>query len=526
MMRILVSDPLSEEGLKILKERNLSVDVKTKLPPEDLKKLIVDYDALVIRSGTKVTADIINASKDLKVIGRAGVGVDNVDVQAATKKGIVVMNTPGGNTISTAEHTVSMLLALNRNIPQAVSSLKSGQWDRKKFKARELSGKCLGIIGLGRIGIEVAKRAQAFGMCVVAYDPFLSKKKAEQFEIELLELEDLLKRIDFLTIHTPLTEDTRHIIGKKEFNQMKKGVKILNCARGGIVDEKALFEAINEGIVAGAALDVFEKEPPKDNPLIALDCVIATPHLGASTEEAQINVAVEIAEQVADVLEGKGIRNAINFPCVESEACRIIEPYIRLAEKLGTFIVQIISGHINKVSIKYGGEIVNHEVAPVTIAVVKGILAHILGESVNYVNASVIARERGITVSETKVLETDQFANLIRVEIETDKEKSLIIGTLFAQNKPRIVRINEFYIDTMPEGNVLLTHSNDSPGIVGQVGTILGDNNINIAAMNFGRTAPGGKSIVVLNVDSEIPGTVLEQIIKCKNILDAKVIRL
>ncbi|MBI4845521.1 MAG: phosphoglycerate dehydrogenase, partial [Candidatus Omnitrophica bacterium] len=294
-MKILVSDPLSEEGLKILKERNFSVDVKTKLSVEELKKVIPDYYALIIRSGTTATEEIINASRKLKVIGRAGVGVDNVDVEAATRKGIVVMNTPGGNTISTAEHTVSMLLALNRNIPQACSSMKSGKWDKKSFMARELSGKCLGIVGLGRIGVQVAKRAQSFGMRIISFDPFLSTKKAEQFEIELVELKDLFARADFITIHTPLTEETKHLLGKEEFQMMKKGVKILNCARGGIVDEKALYEAIQAGIVSGVALDVFEHEPPKDNPLIALDCVIVTPHLGASTEEAQVNVAIEIA---------------------------------------------------------------------------------------------------------------------------------------------------------------------------------------------------------------------------------------
>ena len=525
-MRILVSDPLSVEGLRILEERKIAFDVKPKLPPEEIKRIIADYDALIIRSGTKATAEIINASKKLKVIGRAGVGVDNVDIGAATKKGIVVMNTPEGNTISTAEHTVSMLLALNRNIPQANVSIKNGQWDRKKFMSRELRGKQLGIIGLGRIGIEVARRAQAFGMKVIAHDPFLSEKKAEKFEIELVELKEMFARIDFLTVHTPLTAETKHMISSSEFALMKKGIKILNCARGGIIDEKALLEAIENGTVAGAALDVFENEPPKDNRLLELDCVIATPHLGAATQEAQVNVAVEIAEQVADVLEGKGIRNALNYPCVESEAYRILEPYIKLAEKLGSFQSQIISGHITKVSIIYSGEVINHEVTPVTIALIKGLLENILGESVNYVNAPLIAQERDITVKETKVLENEQFSNLISVEVQTNKGKSLVSGTLFTRNKPRIIRINEFYIDTIPEGNVLITRNIDSPGLVGRIGTILGDNNINIAAMNFGRRGPGEESMVVMNVDVEISNEVLEQIRQCKNVLDAKVVNL
>ncbi|MCK4994568.1 MAG: phosphoglycerate dehydrogenase [Candidatus Omnitrophica bacterium] len=525
-MKILVSDPLSQEGLKILEDRNIAFDVKPKLLLEELKQIIGDYDALIIRSGTKATAEIINASKKLKVIGRAGVGVDNVDIDAATKKGIVVMNTPGGNTVSTAEHTVSMLLALNRNIPQANASIKNGEWNRKKFMSRELRGKYLGIIGLGRIGIEVAARVQAFGMKVVAYDPYLSEKRAEKLEIELVEMESLFAKVDFLSVHTPLTDETRHMISGTEFGLMKKGVKVLNCARGGIIDEKALLAAIENGIVAGAALDVFESEPPKDNRLLEFDCVIATPHLGAATEEAQVNVAVEIAEQVADVLESKGIRNALNYPCIESEASRIIEPYIRLGEKLGSFQSQIISGHITKVSIIYSGEVVNHEVTTITIAIIKGLLVNILGESVNYVNAPLIAQERDITVNETKVLENEQFSNLISVEVETNKGKSLVSGTLFTKNKPRIIRINEFYIDTIPQGNVLITRSLDSPGLVGRIGTILGDNNVNIAAMNFGRLGPGVESLVVLNVDNEITEDVLMQIRQCDNVTDAKVIKL
>lgn len=525
-MKVLISDPLAEEGLKVLEKRKIAFDCKSKVSPEELKKIIGDYDALIIRSGTKATADIIASADKLKVIGRAGVGVDNVDIEAASLKGIVVMNTPGGNTISTAEHTVSMLLALNRNIPQANASMKSGAWDRKSFSSRELAGKCLGIIGLGRIGIEVAKRAQAFRMKIVAHDPFLSPKKAQQLDIELVEVDDMFGKIDFLTVHTPLTAQTKHMISTKQFAQMKKGVKILNCARGGIVDEAALLKAIEDGIVAGAALDVFESEPPKDSPLVAMDCVIATPHLGASTAEAQINVAVEIAEQVADVLEGKGVRNALNYPCLEGDVYAVLEPYISLSEKLGSFAAQIISGHIHKVSIKYSGEIVNHDIAPVTLALIKGLLSFKLGESVNFVNAPILAKERGIEITETKVLENEKFSNLITVEVDTDKGQSVVSGTLFAKDKPRIVRINKFYIDTIPEGNVLITNNVDSPGIVGRVGTILGNNNVNIAAMTFGKTGPSGHSMVVLNVDSEITDDVLEEIKKCENVSDATVIKL
>ena len=525
-MKILVSDPLSEEGLNILKENGFSVDVKANLTPEELKNIVGGYDALIIRSGTRVTEDIVNACDLMKVIGRAGVGVDNVDVAAATQKGIVVMNTPGGNTISTAEHTVSMMLALNRNIPQANISLKNGEWNRKKFRGKELLQKTLGIIGLGRIGVEVAKRAQSFGMKIVAFDPFLSSKKAPKLDIELIDLDDLFKRSDYITVHTPLTDDTRHLISKNQFLMMKKGVKILNCARGGIIDEKALYDAINEGIVSAAALDVFEQEPPQNNDLIGLDCVIVTPHLGAATDEAQVNVAVDIANQVSDMLNGKGIRNAVNYPSVEGETCAILEPYIRLAEKLGMLQTQIITGHINKVSIKYGGEIVNQDVASVTIALIKGMLTPILQESVNYVNAKVIAKDRGILVSETKVLDTEEFANLIAVDVETDKGMTSVSGTLFTCNIPRIVKINDFYVDAIPEGIIIITHNLDKPGIIGQIGTILGQVGINIAAMNFGRTEQEGESLVVLNVDSEVSLDVLEKIRQSDSIMDVRLIRL
>ena len=525
-MKILVSDPLSAEGIKILKERGFTVDEKTKLAPDELKKILDSYDALLVRSGTKVTAQMMDGCKNLKVIGRAGVGVDNVDVEAATKQGIVVMNTPGGNTISTAEHTMSMLMSLARNIPQADSSMRKGEWERKKFMGMELMGKTLGIVGLGRIGFEVAKRCSAFGMKIIAFDPYLATKKAQQADIELVDLVTLYGRADFITVHTPMTNETKHLISTEAFKKMKKGVRILNCARGGIVDEAALVEAIKSGQVAGAALDVFEEEPPKNSVLPTLPNVITTPHLGASTEEAQVNVAIEVAEQVADMLQGKGIRNAVNYPCLESEACRLVEPYVRLAEKLGSLQAQIISGHITKVNIKYGGEVANSEIAPVTIALLKGLLAHILQESVNYVNAPVIAQERGITVSETKVKEAEQFANLISCEVETSTGVSFVAGTLFTAKTPRIVRINDFYIDAIPEGHLLITHTTDHPGIVGQIGMILGENQINIAAMNFGRTKKGGDSIIVLNVDSQISPPVLEKIKTSAHIKDAKLVKL
>ncbi|MFH1777187.1 MAG: phosphoglycerate dehydrogenase [Candidatus Omnitrophota bacterium] len=526
-MKILVTDPISEEGLNILKqEKDVDVDIKLNPPAEELKKIIADYDAWILRSGTKVTKDIIDAAVKLRVIGRAGVGLDNVDSEAATKRGIIVMNTPGGNTISTAEHTMSMMLALSRNIPQADASLRSGRWERKKFTGVELFGKTLGIIGLGRIGREVAKRALSFNMRVVAYDPFLSKERTSKLEIESIDLEELLQISDYITTHTPLTQDTKHLISQTAFKMMKKGVKIVNCARGGIVDEKALYEAIKEGIVSGAALDVFEKEPPNDNCLLKLENVIVTPHLGASTEEAQINVSVEVCRQVVDALVGRCVRNAVNFPCLEPEVFKVIGPYLNLAEKLGLLQAQLLAGRITRVDIKYCGDIINHDLAVLTIAIIKGLLAPILQETVNFVNAPVIAKERRIEIVESKTSEVEDFANLISIDVSTDRGKNSVVGTLFTRNDPRIVKINEFYIDAVPSGYMLVIANIDKPGIVGKIGTFLGDNNINIAGMNFGRQSPGGKAITVLNIDSPLTEEMLSQVKSMPHIHDAKIVKL
>lgn len=527
MYRILVSDSLAEEGLKILKdEKEFEVEVKTKLTPEELKKIIKDYDALLVRSSTKVNKEIIEAGVKLKIIGRAGVGLDNVDAAAASKRGIIVMNTPGGNTISTAEHTMSMLLSLSRNIPQASASIKLGQWDRKRFMGTELYGKVLGIVGLGRIGTEVAKRANAFGMKVLAYDPYLSIEKAKELEVESVNLKEVLSKADYITVHTPLTEETKHMISDKEFKLMKNGVRIINCARGGIIDEKALYDAMKSNKVAGAALDVFETEPPGESPLIKLDSCVACPHLGASTEEAQVNVAIEIARQVADALLGRGVRNAVNVPSVDPEILKIIQPYINLAEKLGSLQSQLIEGRIDKVVIKYSGDITKHELQPITVALVKGMLTPILQETVNYVNATVIAKERGIEIIETKSTETEDFANLISVEVHTNKAKSEVAGTLFTKKDARIVKINEFYIDAVPKGYMVVISNKDLPGVVGQIGTILGEAKINIAGMNFGREKPGGKAVTVLNVDSLLSDEILKKIKSADNIIDAKLIKL
>jgi D-3-phosphoglycerate dehydrogenase len=527
MIKVLVSDALSEEGLKIFREsKELTVDVKTDLKPDALKETIKDYDALVVRSATKVTGEVIQEAKKLKVIGRAGVGLDNVDLEAATQKGIIVMNTPAGNTISTAEHTFSMILALSRNIPQANSSTKKGEWKRSKFMGVELYGKTLGIVGFGRIGSEVAKRALSFGMKVLAYDPFLSAEVAESIGVEVAELKNVLENADYITVHTPLTDETRHMISDKEFALMKKGVRIINCARGGIIDEAALVKAIKEQKVAGAAMDVFEKEPlSAESEFLKLDNVVTTPHLGASTEEAQINVAIEVAEIVRDALLGRGIRNAANYPCLEAEVSKILAPYINLGEKIGMFCAQLVEGRFQEVVISYSGEITKYNLSPVTMALAKGILEPILKETVNFVNAVSLLKERGIKLRESKSAQEGEFVNLIQLEIKTDKEEKKVFGTLSSNKQPRVVKIDDYYLELYPIGEMVFIRNWDKPGLIGSLGTLMGKNGINIAAMTFGRDKQGGKAISVLNVDSQVSPEVQDKIRQLENILTVKVIR-
>ena len=526
-MKVLVSDKLAQEGLEILeKEKKIEVDVKTGLSSDELKKIIRDYDGLIVRSGTKVTKEIIEAGKKLEIIGRAGVGLDNVDVEAASRKGIVVMNAPGGNTISTAEHTMSMILALSRNIPQAQVSLKGGHWDRKKFMGTELYGKTLGIIGLGRIGAEVAKRAMSFGMKILTFDPYLSLDRVKTLKIESVALKELLRRADYISVHTPLTKETKHLISDKEINLMKKGIRIINCARGGIIDEKALIKGLKSGKVTGCALDVYEKEPPLNNPLLKLDNVVVTPHLGASTEEAQVSVAIDIARQMCDGLLGRGMKNAVNAPSLTPEVAQILQPYLQLAERIGSLQGQLSDGHINRIKIEYRGDIGSYDTQAVTVACVKGMLQPFMGETVNYVNACVLAKERGIAIEETKTERIENFANLISVATKTEKGELTIWGTIFAKGDLRIVKINQYFVEAHPAGYMLVVKNRDLPGVVGQIGTILGQNKINIAAMSFGREKPGGQAVSVLNVDGAIPKNVLEKVKKSKNIFDAKLIKL
>lgn len=525
---VLIADHLSEDGVKLLKsEPGLEVDVKTGLSSKELAEIIGPYEGLVVRSSTKVTAEVIAKADRLRVIGRAGVGLDNVDADAATKRGIIVMNVPAGNTISTAELTMSMIMALARRIPQASASLRGGAWERSKFVGTELSGKTLGIVGLGKIGTEVAKRAQAFGMRVIAYDPFLSSERAQQLEIQFTDVKTIYAEADFITVHTPLTAETRHLIGAKEIASMKQGVRLINCARGGIIDEGALHRAIVSGHVAGAALDVFEEEPPKkDHPLLQLEQVVAVPHLGASTQEAQLNVAIEVARQVADALLGRGIRNAVNMPSVDAKTLQILQPYILLAERLGSLAVQLSGGKVAEIRVTFVGEVTNHDTSPVTLAVLKGVLAPMVGENVNYVNASLIAAERGVTVVEAKASRMDEFANLMALEVRSDGATLTLQGTLSARREPRIVKIDRYFVEAVPDGYMLILKNEDKPGLIGQLGTLLGESKINIAGMSNGRDKPGGTAITVVNIDNAVPSQVLEQVKKLRYVLDAKLIKL
>ena len=527
-MKVLVSDSVSDRCVQILKNApGVEVDVNTKLKPEELKKVIKNYHALVVRSATKVTAEIIEAADNLKVIGRAGTGVDNIDTAAATKKGIVVMNTPGGNTITTAEHAVAMLVALARKIPQATASMRKGEWEKKKFEGTEITGKILGILGVGNIGSVVAERAQGLRMNVLAYDPYLSQEAADRMGVEMVSLDELYKRSDFISVHVPLTNETKNLVNKTAFSKMKQGVKLINCARGGIVNEKDLFDAIKEGIVSGAALDVFEKEPtPRDNPLLGMEEVILTPHLGASTFEAQENVAIAIAEQIADYLVRGTIRNAVNVPSVPAELLTSLSPYITLSEKLGSLQGQILKGAIEEVTIEYSGDVVSYDVAPVTIAAIKGLLDRLMDQPVNFVNAPFVAKERGIKVVEVKSSRAIDFASSITIKVKTKEEENLVEGALFGKKEPRIVRIGKFLLDAIPEGNLLILYNYDKPGVIGNVGTLLGSGNINIARLHLGRQAVGGEAVSVWNIDTPLPQEVLVKLLKLPHIISAKVVEL
>ena len=525
-MKVLVSDNISAKGVEILKKAGLDVDVKTGMKPEELKACIGEYSGLVIRSATKVTAEIIDAATNLKVIGRAGSGLDNVDKVAASKKGIVVMNTPGGNTVTTAEHTIAMLFSVARMIPQATASMKAGKWEKKKFMGVELFNKTLGIVGLGAIGSEVAKKAQGLEMNIIAYDPFLSEEKAETMGIKKGSLDEIFAESDFITIHSPMTPETKNLINVNTIAKMKNGVRIINCARGGIVNEHDLYEAMKSGKVAAAALDVLEKEPPENNPLLTLENLICTPHLGASTEEAQENVALAVAEQIADYLVHGTIRHAVNFPSIPSDQVPRLQPYINLAEKLGSFSCQIFEGGATEIIVEYYGDAATINSAPVTIAALKGYLSPILLETVNFVNAPFIAKERGIEVKESKSSDAGDFFSKITIRIKARNKESYVSGTLYSKKDPRVIEIDNFKVEIAPEGELLLMYNNDKPGVIGNIGNLLGKNNINIARMHFGRESAGGMAISVVSLDERPGPEVLDQLKALPNILSIKQISL
>ncbi|MFH0794318.1 MAG: phosphoglycerate dehydrogenase [bacterium] len=529
MPRILIADAVSEEGAKVLSSPpGFEVDNKPTITPEELLKTIGDYDALVVRSRTKVTADVLKAGKKLKVVGRAGVGLDNVDIETATHQGIIVMNTPGGNTISTAEHSFAMICSLARNIAQADASVKAGKWEKKAFTGIELNGKTLGVVGLGRIGREVARRAIAFHMRVLGYDPYVMPESVAKDGIECSELDTLFRESDFITVHTPVTSETRSLINKETLAKMKKGVRLINCARGGIIDETDLVEALKSGKAAGAALDVFEKEPlAADHPLRQCPNVILTPHLGASTAEAQENVAVEVAEQIVEALQGKRVRNAANYPSIDPEMLQLLLPYLNLAERLGKFLAQYVEGRTAKIAVEYSGTVLDFDVSPLTTSVIKGFLEPYVSEPINFVNALPRARSQGIEVVESKSSLLYHYVNLITVTTTTEGgRRDSVSGTLFAPTMPRIVVINGKHFDVVPEGNLIIIENRDVPGIVGNVGTLLGEEMINIAEMTWGRTAPSHDAITAINVDQEISENVLRKLRGLPNILSAKVIKM
>ena len=527
-MKILVTDSLAPEGLAVFQNAGgFEVDVKIGLKPDDLKKICADYDGWVIRSGTKITAELIDAATNLKVIGRAGVGFENIDADAATKKGIVVMNTPGGNNVTTGEHTIALMMAMARHIPQAVASLKGGKWERNKFVGVELCNKTLGVIGLGNVGRIVAERAAGLRMTVIGFDPFITAENIAKMGVEPASMEEIFAKADFITAHVPLTPDTQGLINREAFAKMKTGVRIVNCARGGIVDEKDLADAIKDGKVAAAALDVYVDEPPSsDHPLLKMEQVVTTPHLGASTDEAQLNVAIAVAEQMVDFLSKGIVRYAVNVPSVSPELLEVLRPYLTLAEKLGSLHVQMSDSLPKEVHVEYRGDVVQYNVAALTLAVLKGMLTPVMESAVNYVNAPLIARERGIQIVESKGEHSGDFASSITVKAKNGKQDLEIEGAIFGRKHPRIVRVNNFYLEAVPEGYILILHNNDVPGVVGAVGTILGKNGINIAGMELGRSEKGGNAISFTHVDDVVPQKALKELRALPQIVSAELVKL
>jgi D-3-phosphoglycerate dehydrogenase len=514
-IKIFVADDVNESGLEPLRAAGFEVSKRTGLKGVELTEAVAGADGLVVRSETKVTAELLEAAGRLRVIGRAGVGVDNIDVPAATQRGVVVMNAPDGNTMTTAEHTMALLLALARRVPQGQASLKAGRWERERFVGVELRGKTLGVVGLGRIGRVVASRALGFEMKVVAFDPFVAPEQVREQGIEMASLEEVCGRADFVTVHSPLTPETRGLIGAREFALMKEGVRVINCARGGLVDERALYEAIREGRVAGAALDVFEEEPPPaGHPLLSLEEVVVTPHLGASTLEAQEGVAVTVAEQMRDFFLTGAVRGAVNVPTLGAHELKALEPYMRLAERLGRFQAQLVDEPVRSVEIEYAGEALSFDAAPVTRAFLAGLLRN-MSARVNVVNALLIAEERGISVTDSRRHGAGTEAREpLRTRVRTVAGEHTVAGALFGrEGEGRVTEIDGFRIEAIPAGHMLLTRSSDVPGVIGRVGTILGDHGVNISRFHLGRDERGGNAMAVIETDAAVDDEVIKALL-------------
>ncbi|MCP1145876.1 phosphoglycerate dehydrogenase [Lysinibacillus endophyticus] len=529
VINVFIADPLSEDGIFPLRqetELNLNVIVDTGLTPEQLIAKIEDVDVLLVRSQTKVTREIIQAAKNLKLIGRAGVGVDNIDLNAATEHGIIVVNAPDGNTNSAAEHTIAMMTSLARHIPQAYNALKNGVWDRKTYVGVELKNKTLGVVGFGRIGAEVAYRAKGQRMEVMAYDPFLTEERAKELGVTKATVEEICEAADFITVHTPLLPETRNLFNKEKFAIMKPGVRIINCARGGIINEDDLYDAIVEGKVAGAALDVFVEEPATDNKLLTLPQVIATPHLGASTIEAQESVAVDVSNDIIKFYKTGTVTNPVNMPSIPKELLAQVEPFFDLAEKLGAFLSQVTTEPVKEINLSYAGEVANYDVRPLTSNALKGLLKKNHGEHVNDVNARYLSERIGVKINEHKTTTAKGFTNLITVEIKTENEVHTVAGTLLNGLGARIVKVEGYVVDVVPQGHLLYIKNTDKPGAIGRVATKLAEKEINIATMQVGRDQVGGTAVMMLTVDNEVTAEDLAYVSQLENIDEVKAINL
>jgi D-3-phosphoglycerate dehydrogenase len=524
-MKVLVADPIDKAGVEVLQAK-VKVDVKTGLKPEELKTIIGNYDAIIVRSETQVTPEIIQAGKKLQVIARAGVGLDNINVDAATQQGIVVVNAPTGNTISAAEHSMAMMLALARHIPQANAKLKSGAWQRSSFVGNELKNKTLGVIGLGNVGSEVARRAQGFKMRILGYDPFVSADYARNLGIEIAPLPELLKQSDYITLHLPLNKDTRGIIGAKELALMKPTARIINCARGGLIDEEALYKAVEEGKLAGAAVDVFVKEPVTDSILFKSDRIIVTPHLGASTAEAQVGVAIDAAEQVLAVLNGQTARYAVNTPRIPSEVLSVLAPYIQVASTVGKLAGQLMEGQIKKIQIIYAGEIADCDSSALKASIIGGLLEKVSEERINLVNANIIAAKRGIKIVEQSEATCENYTSLITLEVTTSTGTTTVAGTVL-RNETHIVKVNDFWIDIIPnDGYFLFSNHRDRPGLIGAVGTITGKADINVSSMQLARLQARGKALMILALDEALQENHIQEILALEDVNSAKLVKL